>query len=74
MFCKKKSFWQRFTCTGGEETNPARVYLTGAISKTFIYNLQLDQWQDSVSLSTPLAGHCMIKVSIKPYVNTSTSN
>ena len=51
--------------TGGEETNPARVYLTGAISKTFIYNLQLDQWQDSVSLSTPLAGHCMIKVSIK---------
>jgi hypothetical protein len=55
--------------TGGEETNPARVYLTGAISKTFIYNLQLDQWQDSVTLSAPLAGHCMIKVSVKPYLS-----
>ena len=50
--------------TGGEETNDNRVYLTGAVKKTYLYNIQLDEWQESVNLLHDLSGHCMVKVDI----------
>lgn len=50
--------------TGGEGTNAGRVFLSGALDTSFLYDIEMDQWEESVTLLYPIAGHCMVKVSI----------
>ncbi len=54
----KKYAWM----TGGEITNTGRVFLVGATTSTYLYDLALDQWEESVDLQSALAGHCMVKI------------
>ena len=55
----------KFWLTGGELTNRERIFLTGPTKATVMYDIQNDEWEESVDLGIALAGHCTVKVSTK---------